>query len=102
VFGGAHYCAAKAGVLGLARAMARELGPSGIRVNSITPGLTVTDFSRGGSTDERKNEMAKDYPLGRPGHPKEIASASLFLASELSSYITGATIDVNGGSFIHA
>ena len=102
VFGGAHYCAAKAGVLGLARAMARELGPSGIRVNSITPGLTVTDFSRGGSTDEWKNEMARDYPLQRPGQPAEIASASLFLASELSSYITGATIDVNGGSFIHA
>jgi NAD(P)-dependent dehydrogenase (short-subunit alcohol dehydrogenase family) len=102
VFGGAHYCAAKAGVLGLARAMARELGPSGIRVNSITPGLTVTDFSRGGSTDERKNEMASGYPLQRPGQPAEIASASLFLASDLSSYITGATIDVNGGSFIHA
>jgi len=102
VFGGAHYCAAKAGVLGLARAMARELGPDGIRVNSITPGLTVTDFSRGGSTDERKNEMAKGYPLGRPGQPAEIASVCLFLASDLASYVTGVTVDANGGSFIHA
>jgi NAD(P)-dependent dehydrogenase (short-subunit alcohol dehydrogenase family) len=101
VFGGAHYCAAKAGVLGLARAMARELGPDNIRVNAVAPGLTVTDFSRGGSSDEQKQAMASGYPLGRPGRPEEIAGVCLFLASGLSSYVTGVTIDVNGGSFIH-
>lgn len=102
VFGGAHYCASKAGVLGLARAMARELAPDNIRVNSVAPGLTMTDFSRRGpSADPQKREAAKSYPLGRPGEPEEIASVCLFLASDLASYVTGATVDVNGGSFIH-
>jgi NAD(P)-dependent dehydrogenase (short-subunit alcohol dehydrogenase family) len=101
VFGGPHYCAAKAGVLGLARAMAKELGPHNIRVNAVAPGLTLTDFSRGGTSDEAKHAAAKAYPLGRVGKPSEIAGVCLFLASELSSYVTGATIDVNGGAFIH-
>jgi NAD(P)-dependent dehydrogenase (short-subunit alcohol dehydrogenase family) len=101
IFGGAHYCAAKAGVLGLARAMARELGPDNIRVNAVAPGLTMTDFSRGGSTDEQKREWGKAYPLGRVGQPSEIAGVCLFLACDLSSYVTGVTIDANGGSFIH-
>jgi NAD(P)-dependent dehydrogenase (short-subunit alcohol dehydrogenase family) len=101
VFGGPHYCAAKAGVLGLARAMAKELGPDGIRVNSIAPGMTLTDFSKGGNPDERKHETARAYPLGRPGQPGEVASVCLFLASDLASYVTGATVDVNGGAFIH-
>ncbi|MEP6841207.1 MAG: SDR family NAD(P)-dependent oxidoreductase, partial [Bradyrhizobium sp.] len=60
VFGGAHYCAAKAGVLGLVRAMARELGPDGIRANAIAPGLIQTDFSRSNSTDESKHALGKD------------------------------------------
>jgi NAD(P)-dependent dehydrogenase (short-subunit alcohol dehydrogenase family) len=101
VFGGPHYCAAKAGVLGLARAMAKELGSHNIRVNAVAPGLTLTDFSRGGTSDEAKHAAAKAYPLGRVGKPSEIAGVCLFLASELSSYVTGATIDVNGGAFIH-
>lgn len=101
VFGGPHYCAAKAGVLGLARAMAKELGPDNIRVNAVAPGLTITDFSRSGASDESKDEAARSYPLGRAGRPSEIASVCLFLASELSSYVTGVTIDVNGGAFIH-
>jgi len=95
------YCAAKAGVLGLARAMAKELGSHNIRVNAVAPGLTLTDFSRGGTSDEAKHAAAKAYPLGRVGKPSEIAGVCLFLASELSSYVTGATIDVNGGAFIH-
>jgi NAD(P)-dependent dehydrogenase (short-subunit alcohol dehydrogenase family) len=100
VFGGAHYCAAKAGVLGLVRAMAKELGPDGIRANAITPGLILTDFSRSASTDESKHAVAKDWPLGRAGDPAEIAGACLFLASDLSSYVTGVTLDVNGGAYM--
>jgi NAD(P)-dependent dehydrogenase (short-subunit alcohol dehydrogenase family) len=100
VFGGAHYCAAKAGVLGLVRAMARELGPDGIRANAVTPGLILTDFSRSGATDESKHALARDWPLARAGDPSEIAGACLFLASDLSSYMTGATLDVNGGAYM--
>lgn len=101
VFGGPHYCAAKAGVLGLSRAMAKELGPQGIRVNAVAPGLILTDFSRGENPDENKHRTAQSYPLGRVGRPDEVAGVCLFLASDLSSYVTGATIDVNGGAFIH-
>ena len=98
VFGGAHYCAAKAGVLGLTRAMARELGSEGIRVNAIAPGLVLTDFSRTGRSDEDKHASGAGWPLPRAGHAAEIAGACLFLASDLSSYVTGTTIDVNGGA----
>lgn len=100
VFGGGHYCAAKAGVLGLTRAMAKELGPRGVRVNAVTPGLILTDFSRGQNTDDNKHELAKSFPLGRVGRPDDIAGACLYLASDLSSFVTGATIDVNGGFYM--
>jgi len=100
IFGGAHYCAAKAGVLGLTRAMAKEFGPRGVRVNAVAPGLITTDFSRTGRSDESKDEAAKDWPLGRAGRPQEIAGACLFLASQLSSYMTGSTLDVNGGAYM--
>lgn len=100
VFGGAHYCAAKAGVLGLTRAMAQELGPENIRANAITPGLILTDFSRSGATDESKHEKAQAWPLRRAGRPSEVAGACLFLASELSSFVTGTTLDVNGGAYM--
>ncbi|HMO28815.1 SDR family oxidoreductase [Enterovirga sp.] len=101
VFGGPHYSAAKAGVLGLARAMARELGPSGIRVNSITPGLIQTDITQGKLSPEMKAEILKGIPLNRLGDAIDVARICLFLASDLSSYVTGATIDVNGGMLIH-
>jgi len=101
ILGGPHYSAAKAGVLGLARAMARELGSDGIRVNSITPGLIGTDISKGKLTEERKAQIAGEIPLGRIGAPADVAGACLFLASELSSYCTGITLDVNGGMLIH-
>lgn len=100
VFGGAHYCAAKSGVLGLARAMARELGPENIRVNSVAPGLILTDFSRGANPDAAKHEMARSFPLRRIGMPSDIAGACLYLASDLAGFVTGVTLDVNGGSFI--
>src|SRR3954454_17501679 len=101
IFGGPHYSAAKAGVLGLAKAMARELGPDGIRVNSVTPGLIQTDITGDKLTDDLKAEIIKGIPLSRLGVAVDIANACLFLASDLSSYITGATIDVNGGMLIH-
>jgi NAD(P)-dependent dehydrogenase (short-subunit alcohol dehydrogenase family) len=101
IFGGPHYSAAKAGVLGLAKAMARELGSDGIRVNSITPGLIQTDITGGKLTDDLKAEIIKGIPLNRLGNAEDVARACLFLGSDLSSYITGATIDVNGGMLIH-
>lgn len=101
IVGGPHYSAAKAGVLGLARAMARELGASGIRVNCITPGLISTDIIKGKLTDEKKAEIAETIPLGRLGRPNDIAGACVFLGSDLSAYCTGITLDVNGGMLIH-
>jgi NAD(P)-dependent dehydrogenase (short-subunit alcohol dehydrogenase family) len=101
ILGGPHYSAAKAGVLGLARAMARELGNDAIRVNCITPGLIATDISKGKLTEERKAEIAETIPLGRLGEAADVAGACLFLASDLSGYCTGITLDVNGGMLIH-
>lgn len=101
IFGGPHYSAAKGGVLGLARAMAREFGPAGVRVNSVTPGLIQTDITAGKLTDEMKVEILKGIPLNRLGNADDVAKACLFLASDLSSYVTGATLDVNGGMLIH-
>lgn len=101
IFGGPHYSAAKAGVLGLAKAMAREFGPDGIRVNCITPGLIQTDITGGKLTDEMRADILKGIPLNRLGEAGDVAGAYLFLASDYSSYITGAVIDVNGGMLIH-
>jgi NAD(P)-dependent dehydrogenase (short-subunit alcohol dehydrogenase family) len=101
ILGGPHYSAAKAGVLGLVRAMAREFGPDGIRVNSVTPGLIATDIIKGKLTEERKGAIAQDIPLARLGKADDIAGAVVFLASDLSAYCTGITLDVNGGMLIH-
>ncbi|EJT84616.1 MULTISPECIES: SDR family NAD(P)-dependent oxidoreductase [Pseudomonas] len=101
IFGGPHYSAAKAGVLGLGKAMARELGPDNIRVNSITPGLIHTDITGGLMQDERRHAIIEGIPLGRLGEARDVANAALFLASDLSSYLTGITLDVNGGMLIH-
>jgi NAD(P)-dependent dehydrogenase (short-subunit alcohol dehydrogenase family) len=101
IFGGPHYSAAKAGVLGLAKAMARELGPDGVRVNCVTPGLIQTDITGGKLTDEMRREILKGIPLNRLGDAEDVAKVYLFLASDLSSYVTGAVIDVNGGMLIH-
>jgi NAD(P)-dependent dehydrogenase (short-subunit alcohol dehydrogenase family) len=101
IFGGPHYSAAKAGVLGLAKAMARELGADGIRVNSVTPGLIQTDITGGKLTPEMKADILKGIPLNRLGDAIDVARIYLFLASDLSSYVTGAVIDVNGGMLIH-
>ncbi len=101
IFGGPHYSAAKGGVLGLGKAMARELGSDNVRVNSVTPGLIQTDITGGKLTDELKADIIKGIPLARLGVADDVANACLFLASDLSAYITGATIDVNGGMLIH-
>lgn len=101
IFGGPHYSAAKAGVLGLGKAMAREFGPDGIRVNCVTPGLIQTDITGGKITDEMRIDIIKGIPMSRLGDAKDVAGAYLFLASDLSAYITGAVIDVNGGMLIH-
>ena len=101
IFGGPHYSSAKAGVLGLAKAMAREFGPDGIRVNCVTPGLIQTDITGGMLTDEMRTEISKGIPLNRLGEASDVAGIFLFLASDLSAYVTGAVIDVNGGMLIH-
>jgi NAD(P)-dependent dehydrogenase (short-subunit alcohol dehydrogenase family) len=101
IFGGPHYSAAKAGVLGLARAMAREFGADGIRVNCITPGLIETDITAGKLSDEKKVEINSTIPLARLGRADDVAGACVFLASALSAYCTGITLDVNGGMLIH-
>jgi NAD(P)-dependent dehydrogenase (short-subunit alcohol dehydrogenase family) len=99
-----HYHAAKAGVLGLTYDMAGELGPHNIYVNAIMPGPILTPFYdeivRGKTVDEAEAFFAmigNQAPLGRMGRPEEIASATLFLASDLSSYVTGAVLPVTGG-----
>ena len=101
IFGGPHYSAAKAGVLGLARAMARELGADNIRVNSITPGLIQTDITGDKLTPDMRADIIKGIPLGRLGDAADVANACLFLSSDLSAYLTGITLDVNGGMLIH-
>jgi len=101
ILGGPHYSAAKAGVLGLARAMAREFGPHGVRVNCIAPGLIETDINKDKISTERKAEIAREIPLARLGGPDDVAGACVFLASDLAAYCTGVTLDVNGGMLIH-
>lgn len=101
IFGGPHYSAAKAGVLGLTKAMARELAPDGIRVNAICPGFIGTDITAGKLTPEMHQSILAGIPMGRAGKASDVAGCALFLASELSAYVTGSEVDVNGGSLIH-
>jgi NAD(P)-dependent dehydrogenase (short-subunit alcohol dehydrogenase family) len=98
VFGGAHYSAAKAGILGFAKALAREVAADRITVNSIAPGLVLTDIRGGIETAEGQARLAADIPIRRLCRPDEIAAVVCFLASEEAGYITGEEIDVNGGS----
>jgi NAD(P)-dependent dehydrogenase (short-subunit alcohol dehydrogenase family) len=81
--------------------MARELGPDGIRVNCVTPGLIQTDITGGKLTDDMKRKILEGIPLNRLGVTEDVANIFLFLASDLSGYVTGAVIDVNGGMLIH-
>jgi NAD(P)-dependent dehydrogenase (short-subunit alcohol dehydrogenase family) len=95
--GGPHYTAAKAGVLGLTRHLAREVAVDGIRVNAVCPGLIDTDMVRTTVSRAAVDAYAKSFPMGRLGRPGEVADLVVFLASPLSGYITGASIDINGG-----
>ncbi|HRO28786.1 SDR family NAD(P)-dependent oxidoreductase [Citricoccus sp.] len=100
VFGKVPYSAAKAAILGFTKALARELGPSGVTVNAVTPGAVDTNI-RVGSTPEQEAAIAADVPVGRTATTEEVAAAITFLASEDSGYLTGVTLDVNGGSHMH-
>jgi NAD(P)-dependent dehydrogenase (short-subunit alcohol dehydrogenase family) len=101
VFGGVAYSAAKAAQLGFARALARELGPAGVTVNCVAPGLIDTDITGGALEGERKAALLAGIPVGRNGRVEDVADLITYLCREESGYITGATYDVNGGSHIH-
>jgi len=95
--GSSLYSASKGAVTSYTRALAKEFGPDGIRVNAITAGMTSTRLHDDFTSDEIRQKVAAATPLGREGKPEEIADLAIFLASDSSSYITGANIDINGG-----
>ncbi|MCE1162952.1 MAG: 3-oxoacyl-ACP reductase FabG, partial [Thiomonas sp.] len=97
--GQANYAAAKAGVAGMTRALAQELGSRNITVNCVAPGFIDTDMTRA-LTEAQTQPMLARIPLGRLGKPEEIAHAVSFLASPLAAYITGAVLHVNGGMYM--
>ena len=96
---GVDYASSKAGMLGIARSLAKELAPD-IRVNSVAPGFVDTEILSSDTVDRRRTR-SMEVPLGRIADPSEVASTVIFLLSGMSSYITGATVDVNGGLYIH-
>ena len=97
--GQANYCAAKAGVAGLSRSLARELGSRNITVNCVAPGFIATDMTHA-LTEEQKQAMLASIPLGRAGTPEDIAGAVGVLVSPAAAYVTGTTVHVNGGMFM--
>jgi NAD(P)-dependent dehydrogenase (short-subunit alcohol dehydrogenase family) len=98
--GGAHYTASKAGLLGLTRAAAKELGPLGITVNAICPGMIDTELTREHASDELLERLAGSFPIRRLGTAREVADLICFIASEAAGYITGASLDINGGDLM--
>lgn len=97
--GQCNYAASKAGIIGLTQSMAKELGGKGIRINAIAPGFIQTDMTQGLS-DDVKDKWIKEIPLKRIGMPEDIAQVALFLASDMSAYVTGQTLSVDGGKCI--
>ncbi|QNE36765.1 SDR family NAD(P)-dependent oxidoreductase [Leifsonia shinshuensis] len=100
VYGRAAYSASKAALLGMARTLARELGPHGITANSVSPGSIDTDIMGGRLSDERKEFLLKELPVGRVGTTEDVAAVVGFLVGADAGYLTGVTYDVNGGSHI--
>jgi NAD(P)-dependent dehydrogenase (short-subunit alcohol dehydrogenase family) len=98
--GGAHYTASKAGLLGLTRAAAKELGKFGITVNAVCPGMIDTELTRENAADELLHKLAASYPVPRLGTAREVADLICFAASEAAGYITGASFDINGGDLM--
>ena len=98
--GGAHYTASKAGLLGLTRAAAKELGPYGITVNAVCPGMIDTELTRENASPELLVRLAASYPVPRLGTAVEVADLICFAASEAAGYITGASLDINGGDLM--
>ena len=94
-----HYSAAKAGLIGMTKALAKELGPSGITVNAIAPGVINTDMNKALS-DEDKAILVDETPLMRLGEPRDVAEAALFLAGDGASFITGEVLNISGGFVI--
>jgi 3-oxoacyl-[acyl-carrier protein] reductase len=97
--GQANYCASKAGVVGMSRCLARELGSRNITVNCVAPGFIDTDMTKA-LNEQQKAALLANIPLGRLGNPQEIAAAVAFLASPGAAYVTGTTIHVNGGMYM--
>jgi len=97
--GAAAYAAAKGGLLTYTKALAKELGPQGVRVNGVAPGLIITPFHRN-STPETIEKWVTGIPLGRAGSAAEVASTILFLASPAAAFINGETIEINGGMWV--
>jgi len=94
--GQCNYAAAKAGIVGFSKSLAREVGSRGITVNVVAPGFIDTDMTKA-LTDEQRDSMVATIPLGELGQPKDIANAVLFLASDMGNYVTGETLHINGG-----
>ena len=97
--GQANYAAAKAGIVGMAKSLARELGSRNITVNCVAPGFIDTDMTRS-LPDEQKNALLAQIPLGRLGRPEDIAAAVAYLASPAAAYVTGTVLHVNGGMYM--
>ncbi|MBE9532918.1 MAG: SDR family oxidoreductase, partial [Proteobacteria bacterium] len=98
--GQTNYAAAKAGVIGFSKSLAREVGPRNITVNSVAPGFIDTDMTSSLS-DDHKTALLTNVPVKRLGEPEEIAAAVAFLASEDAGYVTGETLNVNGGMYMN-
>ncbi len=98
--GGAHYTAAKAGVLGLTRALAKESAPFGVTVNAVCPGLIDTEMTRHTCSAEALEAFAASFPVPRLGSPSEVAALVAFLCGPDAAYITGAALDINGGDLM--
>jgi 3-oxoacyl-[acyl-carrier protein] reductase len=96
----AHYCAAKAGLIGLTRALAREFGPCGIRVNAVAPGVIETGMTTELVESDEGRRRLGEMPLGRFGRPDEVADAVIFLLSDASSLFLGQTLNPNAGGYM--